>query len=157
MKSVRPSLIELAVVAFCIWQAYDLPSDWVSFPFLRLSWLSFVIWFLPIPIYWIFPINSQTERRTTPILFWIALILSVLGMLGSLHALQHLGVAFALMGLVSWTWWSFIWLASCVSWMPAMSYFASNLSLDLVLIARVIVAFIGMTAALVGMRRENHE
>lgn len=155
MKNLRPKLIEGAVVAFCIWQAADLPHNWLSFPFLHLSWLAFLLWIVPIILYWI-PLGATQEKQTTPLLLWLALLSSLIGMLGSLHALQHVGLVLALAAMMPWTsWLSVIWILSAIAWLPATTYFFVNFSLQTVTIGRLIIAFIGSLAGFLAILKKK--
>ena len=150
-KKSSPAWVELAVVAYCTWESIDVIATWINTPFLRWGWLTFGLWIFPVLYYWSFP--SKKEKQTTPIFLWVGLAITFLGVIVSLNALKHIGLAFAILGLLPWSWWLLIWFVTASTWMPALAYFAKVLPLTVVIIGRIAAAIIGMTAGLFAIRK----
>lgn len=121
-----PSLIEVAILLYCGWMARDLPQSWVSTPSVRYAWIAFFIWLTP----WMWVVGRQIsadeEKSSTPLLLGFAVVSTLAGSIGSLHILNHFGVALALTGMLPWSWQQMIWLLSSISWTPALGYMTKH-------------------------------
>lgn len=119
MRDKGVLLTELAVIGYCGWQALDLPVAWWSTPSLNYAWVAFVIWSIPIVLFY-------HEHRPQYPLLALAIVTSLIGVLGSLNVFQHIGLVFALASLVPFTWHSVFWMITGVSWMPAFAWLTIN-------------------------------
>lgn len=127
MNRSLPTWIELAVLAYCGWQARDL--DWMSTPAVRWGGLAFVLWCLPVLWNQTLAIRSEQVKGYTMPLLLLAVICSLVGSLGSLRVLTHVGLALALAGILPFSAAQLIWLATAVAWMPAFGWLARSLAL----------------------------
>jgi hypothetical protein len=152
----RPSLVAAAVVIYCGWQSLSLIEAWRHAPFDRLGWVAFLIWLAPLAVLWFRPGDAMRIAGANPVLLWLGLSLSVVGMLGEINVLCHAGFACALAGTIGWSWNFAFWLLSAVSWMPVFGYFVSSLAPQLVPAARLVVATLaaGWTLRVVCRRLE---
>ncbi len=117
-----PTLIELAILLYCIVMAADLPHSWTSTPSVRYAWIAFLIWIAP----WIYfvakKIRTDSDKGSTPALLGLAVASSLAGTIGSLHALNHFGLALALAGMLPFSWQQLTWLVCFISWTPALGW-----------------------------------
>lgn len=123
-----PSLIEIAILAYCAIMAADLPHSWVSTPSVRYAWIAFAIWIVPWIWYVANKIRANKEKGSTPILLGIAVAVSLVGTIGSLHVLNHFGLALALAGMLPFSWPQLVWLGSFISWIPALGWLTKLLA-----------------------------
>lgn len=143
--------IEIAVIAYCTWQASDLPTAWYGTPSMRWGWLAMLIWCLPILIYFI----RRRPLGSNPLLLGMAILSSFLGSIGSLHILQHLGLAFALAALLPLSWPMLIWVPSAASWMSAFGWFARFYPLAIVIVLQIGIALLGTCLMLIDQRQRK--
>jgi hypothetical protein len=130
MKFAWPAPVELAVVAFCAWQARDLLAAWQYSATDRLAWCALLIWCLPTLYCWFrTEVDAQPGLAAKPngsASFWLmtaALVSTTLGQLGGIHTLQHFGLATALVALARPSWVTTLpWLIGAVSWMPLLGW-----------------------------------
>ena len=137
---MKPTLktqgLELAVAAFCAWQAAELLNAWRHSPFDRLGWLSFLIWLIPVAICFI----RHNSPATDSVFFIIlALIMAVIGRLLEVNALMGIALAFSLAGFVPSSMQRMFWLAGAISWMPALGWLAHNLPVYMVVATRLLL------------------
>jgi len=149
MKKARfPSLLEGAILLYCLWGSRNLLTSWYNTPHLKYADWAFFVWILPVLLYWTYPLNLSAEKKTTFFFFPIGLIIALLGNLGNLRALGHLGLALTVTGLLPWNPFNLIWAAASASWMPATGYFLRFLSVNTVIVLRLLTAALGMGIAL---------
>lgn len=135
----RSSLVAVAIVAYCAWQARDIVGAWRHAPFDRLGWLSLLIWAFPLA--WIWRREFQKNHAVGSATVLVAgLGISLLGTLGEVNALCYLGLACALAGTVSWSWVLLPWLIAGVAWMPVFGYLVSRGAAGLILPGRLLLA-----------------
>ncbi len=132
-----PTPIELAVLAYCAWQASDLPTSWWSAPAVRWAWIAFIIWCIPAVVSISSHYISDQNRKLSPYYLGGAIALSLLGTLGSLHALQHLGFAVAIAAFVPPSLPAVVWLGCCIGWMPGFGWFAKLLPFTVILLLQL--------------------
>jgi len=137
----RLRLAEAMVLAYCLWHARDLLSAWQRSPHDRLGWLALFIWLVPV-LY-----RGRHLRRDppgwSPLLLGLGLALSFIGEMGSLHLLNHLGLATALAGLAQVTPRQLPWVVTAVSWMPLLGWTGSHLFPFMILPMRLALATAG--------------
>lgn len=127
MNPRYPSWIELAVLAYCGWQSWDL--EWASTPAIRRGGLALALWSMPIVWNQWQAIRQDTAKGNTPILLFAAIVCSLLGSMGSLRVLVHIGLACALAGMLPFSWPMLIWLVSAIAWMPAFGWLSRSLAI----------------------------
>lgn len=146
MNRSMPSWIELAVVAYCGWQARDL--DWVSTPAVRWGGFAFALWCLPVVWNQVQAIRLEIAKGYTLPLLLLAILFSLVGTLGSLRVLKHVGLALALAGTLSFSFSQLFWLATAVAWMPAFGWLARSFSLQTIHMLQFLIVGVGAGALL---------
>jgi hypothetical protein len=142
MRNVEtPHLVDLVSWLFCAFLSHSIIQDWTGFPLLHWSMASFCIWLIPIFVYWFYP-YAQKPRHSNPMLLGAGVLLSLLGLLGELNILKHLGLALASVGLIPWSNKQLIWLLTAVAWLPATAYLLRSFSFDLVIVLRLLIVTI---------------
>jgi len=140
------SRFELAVIAFCGWQAADLLTTWRHSPFDRWGWLGFAIWLAPVGV-------SLVRRlpRTDASLPWsgMALALAVFGRLLDFNALLCVALAVALAAKVPSSPHKWFWLAGALAWMPLLGWVAHDLPIAVVASIRLLFATTASAALLI--------
>jgi hypothetical protein len=150
--SRRPSVVAIAIVAFCTWRSSGIVGAWQSDPQNFLGWVALLLWLVPSVYIWAEP--SLTNESASFALLWIGLGFSILGSLGSLNAFHYFGFACAVTATVGWSWRLLPWLLSAVAWMPVFAYFASKVVPQPVIMpARVTLALIATGWTLFTIRR----
>ncbi|MSU57145.1 MAG: hypothetical protein EXS35_03010 [Pedosphaera sp.] len=139
----RPSLVALAVVAYCGWRAFDLVDAWRDSPFDKFGWLALIVWLSPLA--WLLARAEADPNlpNEIPVLLWIGLGLSLFGTLGAFNAFHYAGLACALVGMVRWAPRNLPWLLASVGWMPVFGYYVSQVMPQFMLPARILVALLG--------------
>ncbi len=147
--------IEAAVVLFCLWQADGLLGEWENTPYLNYSLLAFFSWIIPLAIWLPKAIQIYGKPTCTLPLLFLGLLCSAFGMLGSLNALKHIGLLFALAAFLPINLPFFIWAVSALAWLPAAAYFSRSFSILAVTVIRIIMAFIGLAAGLIAINKKG--
>lgn len=148
--------IELAVLGYCIFEAYDVMGAWSSSPLIRWGWAAFLIWIAPAIFYVANVRRRGVPREPTLILLAAAVLFTLVGTLGDLNASRYLGLALAVSGFLPWTWAMVIWIPSALSWMPAFGWFLRSLPITAVNLLQVSIAIVGTTAMLTwGIKRRR--
>lgn len=156
MKLQTPQYAELLVFVYCSLIGAGVVSTWGDHPHMQLASVAFLIFLVPVAVYWLTP--SKTIKKTNPIFQYFAIVVSTIGYLGSLNAMKYFGIALSLAGFVPWTLQTWIWMISSLTWMPAMAYafkgFASN---DVLFIRMVfaITASFALSVKLYKMLKES--
>lgn len=145
MISKKPySIVQLLALLFCAWQAKDIYYSWSDTPFLRGGLLTFVIWIIPAATYWMMPRHQKDDVRPWSFeLMCAAVVISVIGMIGSVNVVKHVALALAVWSLTPIHWGTVPWLVTCLAWMPAAAYFLKGFQLNHVIAGRVILAVSG--------------
>lgn len=136
----RPSLVSLAVVAYCGWQSLDLVDAWRTSPFEKFGWAALLFWLVPLVVGKACEFKMAGGPDGNSVLLWAGLGFSFVGTIGEVNALHYAGLACALAGLLPWSWKLFPWLLSAISWMPVFGYLVSHQFPKLVLPARLVLA-----------------
>lgn len=124
----KPSLVQLLIACFCLSRCYDLVVFWQTADNAEYwGWVIFLLWLVPLGLTWILYIQASSERRFFPALSICGLIMSTLGMLGSLNVLEHMGFACASAALMPWSAYTLLWLIGSVCWMPAFTWLSGHL------------------------------
>lgn len=142
-------LAPIAILLYCAFQARSLLTDWGASPFMRFGSLAFIFWGWPFVWY-----SIKREAAPNAPLLIFALITSLAGVLGSLNALTHIGLALALLGTAPPSLLLIPWLFTAITWIPATAYFAKPLAPHLVTILRLIFASIGGTIGFLTIKDE---
>lgn len=153
MNRSYPSAIEVAVVAYCLFEARSL--RWADTPAMHWGWLALLIWCVPIAYHMLHCIRYKLPKGYSPLLLGLAVLTALLGSLSDLNALRHLSLAFGLAGLMPLCWPMLIWLPTAAAWMPAFGYFARYYPLPLINLMEPTLAVIGTTTLLTWQLRRN--
>lgn len=157
MKTSAPPLVALAILLYCAWNAAELLTSWQgTTPLTRLSWLAFLIWIAPIVLYWLpGSLLGAAQSPCNPVLLALALLCSLLGVIGSLNTLQYYGLALALAGIMPWSWGMLIWILCAVSWMPALTWLGSHVFPSYILVLRLALASLSVFLLIFTMRKQK--
>jgi hypothetical protein len=155
MKRGLPSLIELAVLGYCLWQASDLPASWLHAPAARYAWIAFLIWIMPVVWHLVECVTSNEDKGYQPIFLGLAVVITLAGTLGSLNALKHVGLAFAIAGMLPFRLENLLWLVTAVAWLPASGYALKALPFSLIPVVQITVATIGSAFLILRNRRKS--
>jgi hypothetical protein len=146
VKAYYPSWIELAILAYCVWQAWDL--EWASTPSMRRGGLALALWCMPVFFNQWQAFDQRRPKGATPSLLFAAVLFSAVGSMGSLHVLTHVGLACALAGLIPWSWPMALWLPSAVTWMPAFGWLLRDLSIPMIQLVQFACVLLGTVVML---------
>lgn len=154
-KASLPSPIEVAVLGYCIWQASDLITSWVTAPAVRYAWIAFIIWCAPAVYYVTHTILKREKKESEPILLGAAIVVSLIGGIGSLHMLGHIGLALAIAGLMPFRPLVVIWLFTAISWLPSFGWMLKSLPFVIIPIIQIVLASFGSALLLFTRRRRS--
>lgn len=135
-------------IACCGWSA-DLIGAWRDSPLDFLGWLAVLIWLSPL-IYWASARDSRVamDGSRVPLLMG-AVVCGALGSLASLNVMQHVGLVLACAAWLGWSWTTWVWAATGISWMPALGWLCSALGVDgASLLLRVLLSGTGAAVVL---------
>ncbi len=152
-KASLPKPIEIAVLGYCLWQATDLVRSWLTAPAERWAWIAFFIWCIPVIWYLAITIQEQQIKQSTPILLGAAIVVALVGGLGSLNILGHIGLALALAGMLPFRWEILVWLATALSWLPSFGWMIKSLPFAIIPIIQIGLALFGSAFLLYCWRR----
>jgi hypothetical protein len=137
--------VEWAVLAFCVWQAGDLPTAWRHSPFDAWGWLALLIWLAPAVA--ACARTPLAAHGTGGLFCWAGLAAALGGIVTEVHFLGHCALALACAGATVRFRFFLVWLALSAAWMPALGYALHNLPVWAVAALRLALA---VTAAVVG-------
>ncbi|GAB4235229.1 MAG: hypothetical protein Tsb0021_14710 [Chlamydiales bacterium] len=137
----RIFVIDILSLLFCIWQSSGLIDVWDAHPHMKGGFLAFIIWLTPLGFYWSYP--SLYTKEPSRLLLIAGVMVTTIGMLGSLNALRYLGLALAFIGMTPLSWVHLFWLISAFSWMSAMAYFLRFLTPQEVWAIRMVLSTSG--------------
>jgi hypothetical protein len=158
MNRYLPSFIAFAIIIYCAWNASELLDSWWGAPYEHFSWILLLIWCFPIILFWFPGSPFHTSKPTCePILLGLALIVSLIGVLGSLHAVEYLGFALALASLIPWSLKLIGWVISSLGWMPVLGWLGSHYFSQAVFIVRACIVILGVASALYTLKYEKSE
>ena len=142
-KATLPSPIEVLILGYCLWQASDLVSSWLTAPAERYAWIAFIIWCIPVVWYVARTMQKQETKQSTPELLGVAIATSLIGGLGSLNILEHIGLALAFAGMLPFRWPNTVWIATALSWLPSFGWMIKILPFALIPIIQIGLAAFG--------------
>lgn len=148
MTNRAPPLIAFAILAFNIWNSQTLITTWIDAPIEAWTWIAFLIWTLPIFVFWYAFANAEVELSTgNTLLLGLSLLAAFLSIIGSINALAYIGLALSLASFVPWNFAHLLWIMTSASWMPALGWFYSRLlpsaSPLFLLSGRIFLAIVG--------------
>ena len=132
----RPPLVGIAICVYCMWQSINLLYAWTCSPYDRFGWVSFLIWCAPVFLFWTRQSKICHISPARPIFLALGLFFAFHGLAGSIHVLQHIGLALAVAGLMPSVRLSLLWLFSSLSWMPALGWLSGRFFPDYVQVVR---------------------
>ncbi len=148
-----PSVLEFAVLGYCIFQASDLVTSWVTTPAARWAWIAFIIWCLPAVLYVTTTIRYGRVKESSPILLGLAITISLISGLGSLNILGHIGLALAIAGLMPFHLAMIPWLATALSWLPSFGWMIKSLPFAVMPAIQITLATVGTAILIFSTRR----
>lgn len=153
MKATFPPLVSLAIFAYCAWISRGLLVDWAQDPLAHLSWLVLVIWFSPVVLSRIpkFPFTISLHY-SNPILLALALVVSLLGVVGEVNILKYSAFVLATAAFLPWSWQLGLWMLCAASWMPVLALLGAYTNLQYILPIRFVLAAGGAILVLQGLR-----
>ena len=111
----RPPLITLLICIYCILNSINLIETWQFSQKDRFGIVALIFWITPVFLFWIRQSKLEGTVKDRPVLLGIALLCSFNGMVGSLHVLEHIGLACAFGALVPPLGINMVWIASSIS------------------------------------------
>lgn len=133
------SFVYIAIFLYTLWQAFPAFMAWQNTPHLYGSEWIFIVWIFPLLF---IAIHNRLKSTTTP-LFILAIIVALLGQLGSLKALSILSFSICLAAFLPWNYWNLAWVITSISWMPAVGYIGRSLDPNFLFILRFAAATFG--------------
>jgi len=110
-----------AVCAYALWNARHLAVAWLHSPFDRCGFPSFLLWLIPLVWHW--HASAHEERPALSFsFFFVALVLSFVGVALDLNAIKSLAFAVSLAGFLPIRPATFLWLGCAFAWMPAAGW-----------------------------------
>lgn len=109
---MHPLLVAL-IVAYVIFNAYWMLPFWIEYWNLDLSWISFIVWCIPLLFY---------ATSPNPYLLILALAVSFFGKIGDLNIATSYALALALGSFLPWSWLTAFWILCGIAWSPSFSW-----------------------------------
>lgn len=136
----KPHLITILICIYCVLNSLNLVETWINSRADRIGALAFILWITPVILFWIRQFKQDNLIKDRPILLAIGLFCSFNGMAGSLHVLEHIGLAFTISALLPSSRLHPVWLASSIAWLPAFSWIGGRFFPEYLTIARIVIA-----------------
>lgn len=141
MKSARSfPLLELAVVAACLWLSRDLLNAWQHSPHDRLGWVAMLIWLSPLVVF----LARKRELSANAYFLGGAIFLGLAGELTELNFLGHAALAFSLAAWLPFSWRTLVWWLAALSWTPLLGWELASYSSEETLGTRWALSLIGV-------------
>jgi exosortase len=139
---------DLIILLWTVIISSTLVSSWKYNPFDEYGWFIFLFWLVPIFFQQVKVVEEESTKK--PLYFYfqiIALALSFLGVLSSIHFLCYEALAFALCSLKRDFSLSplinLLWLLIAITWMPAFGWALESLTFSLIFFIKlVLVSFV---------------
>ncbi len=153
MQILRPRSIGITICIYCMWQSENLINAWLYSPYDRFGWITFITWCMPLVFFW----GRQSKipdppPEGRPLFLGLGLLFSFHGVAGSMHALEYIGLAFALAGLMPSLKWGIIWIGSSVSWMPVLGWLSGRFFPEYILLFRFLLCTIPVVLVMFEIR-----
>lgn len=155
MRSSFPTYLELSIISYSAWQSADLPLAWSSTPAVKYAWIAFLLWCAPVVWYCWICIVEQRVKKSQTLMLCFAIFVSLIGTLGSLHILKHMGLALAIAALAPT--YTLMWIGSMAAWLPGFGWILRNLPFILLPAIQMLVAAVGACSLFYQLRRFNIE
>ena len=140
MKSKKQfPLVELAILAFAVWQSRELLNAWQHSPHDHFGWLALLVWLMPLAV----RLMCGGKISASPFMLGAAIVSGTLGELTELHFFGHIALALVIAAWFKISWRSLLWLAAAVAWMPVFGWWLANFSGGVVLALRLALALAG--------------
>lgn len=156
MQIRRPSIIGIVICFYCAWQSCELVQSWMRSPYDRFGWIAFLIWFTPVIFFWLRQKQlPDPPPQGRPVYLGLGILSVFIGSIGSLHVLEHMGLAIAIVGLMPFSRLEPIWIFSALSWMPAFGWLSGRFFPECAHLARFILAIVPAGMMLYGHLRKK--
>jgi len=139
MRRGFPTWFEIAVFVYCVIQARDLPTSWLSAPAVRYGWIAFFVWVLPVVVYIGLSVIRGRDKGNNPLFLVGAVLASLIGVMGSLNILKHGGLALACAGLLPFNWPMILWLPASIAWMPGFGWLMKSIPFHLIFVVQLAI------------------
>jgi len=126
MRDTTAISARVAITLYCAIQSRELLDVWFRSGYDRFAWLILLLWILPIVIPRLLGHTSTVPEKQSLIMMPVALLLTLIGQVGSLHIVQHTGLAIALASWVPFSLYQGLWIASAITWMPSFGWIGSK-------------------------------
>jgi hypothetical protein len=133
-------------LAFSLWACRDLLVVWRHSPLDRFEWLAFLIWLVPIPLYWRHGIPPA--YRSITLLLGIGLALTLAGIVLDTHSASHLGLIAILAAFGNRSRFAPLWWFSALAWIPLLTMATKSLPPTAIYALRISLVLLGTTAVL---------
>ena len=154
MSTHRPPAVAIAICVYCAFEASHLLHAWFNSPYDYFGWVAFGIWITPVFQYLFSNSGNNGRRPERPLLLGLGLFLSVQGMIGSFNVFQHMGLAFAVAGLMPPLRAHALWLGSAISWMPVFGWLGGRHFPELIHLYRFLLVAVPTAWMVYDIRRE---
>lgn len=156
MKFCHPQPVAIAICIYCGLQALGLVYAWKNSPYDRMGGVAFGIWCIPIFWYWLKQAGMEASPQTgKPLFLGLGLFLSYNGSMGSMHILEHLGLVFALGGIMPTKPIVFLWMAAAITWMPVFGWLSGRLFAAYSDVVRFSILFFPVSGLFYFLSRSN--
>lgn len=133
-------------LAFSLWSCRDLLVVWRHSPLDRFEWLAFLIWMIPIVLYW--RRGIPPAYRSITVLLGTGLALTLIGILGETHSACHLGLIAILAAFGNRSRFGPAWWIAALSWIPLLTMMTKFLPKPVIYSLRLSLAVLGTTLVL---------
>src|SRR3989339_217002 len=120
MQSIRNMPILVMIVIVCGFNCSDLIGAWASGPYDAYGGYVFLLWMAPLLIYVfnVYSFRPESSRGVNRIAVIGGAGIHMVGIMGSLNVLQHLGFAAVLFGMAGWGGGGVWGRGAAIKWMP---------------------------------------
>ena len=143
----------IAILLLCIWNSRELLWGWQSMQEVGGA-LAFVFWVLPVVDFWVI---RRLKMEPNQILLIMALVVSVIGTLGSVNTIHYISLGLAIAAFLPFSWIELPWLLCMIVWMPAFGWISLKFFPDHRQIVRCILGLLGGLWMLILLRKKRTE
>ncbi len=146
-------LLAIVINVYTCLNSVNLIETWKTSPLDKFGWLAFIIWFIPIPAYYIYSFIYKAKIRLNILYLSFGLFLSFCSLITDLSLLGHAGMAFTLCGCIPFYPQNLLWLISSLFWMPVFGRIGNLYFFDYIPVLRLLFTFFIVLLAIFGLQR----
>lgn len=150
MTTFLPALL---ILLYCGWNARELLTSWQGRVEIGGS-IAFLLWILPIVDTWL--IRKKVIQPNISMLM-MALVISLIGVLGSVNLVKYIGFAAALASFVPFTWMALPWWLSMLTWTSAFGWFSLHFFPHQAQVIRCVIALFASIWMIYFLRKKRDE